>query len=107
MIANKEVVWERGNLFEEVLSKLNSGGLTIAEFEEKRHLRIAPGVTLEEFIADEVNLLGVRLEGDKLVWNREFKQAGRAYFEARSKAETEAVSTMKTLNLHLQPQSHQ
>src|SRR3989344_4075898 len=96
MIGKTEGVEERGGLLAEVLSKLESGGLSVAEFNEKRHLRVAPGVTLE-----------VRLDGDKIVYDRELIGAQKAYVIARAKARNEANLAMRVLNLQVPHYSHQ
>ncbi len=102
----KEKVGKPG-LLGEVLAKLNSGGLTIEEFEKKRHEWIVPGTPLEVFIAEAVDSLGVKLDGDLLVWNRELAEAKEVYEQVKSQAQNEAKHAWKVLKLELKPQSHQ
>ena len=79
----------------------------MAEFNEKRHLRLAPGVTLEEFMAESVNALVVRLDGDRIVYDGELVEAKRAYDLAKEKAQNEAGMAMGILNLQVPHYSHQ
>ena len=107
MIEKTEIGEGRAGLLSEVLSKLKSGGFSVAEFNEKRHLRVAPGVTLEVFMAELVNALEVRLDGDKIVYDRVLIGAQKAYVIARAKARNEANLAMRVLNLQVPHYSHQ
>lgn len=95
-------------LLSEVLAKLNSGeGLTVAEFEEKRFLRVAPGITLEEFITGLVNSLEVESKNGRIVKNKELGAARRAYEQAVVEAQAGSVEASRLLKLPELHDSHQ
>ena len=99
---------DRQSLLAEVLARLKSDdGLAVAEFEKKRHLRVAPGTTLETFITELVDNFEVMLNGDRIVWNTEFKVARKAYALAEVEARTGSIIARIELKLPAIHDSHQ
>ena len=87
-------------LLYEVMKKLTSvEGLTVSEFEEKRHLLVAPGETLEAFVSILVDNLAIVQKDERLVWNRELEVARMAYDLARVEACRLAEITRRGLKL--------
>ncbi len=95
---------ERGvgqrSLYAEFMAKLNSGGgLTVAEFEEKRHPCVFPGETLEAFVTDLVDRLAIKLEDGRLVWNKEWEEARGTYDLAKAEALAGSIAARRELKL--------
>jgi len=98
----------RRSLYAEFMAKLNSGeGLTVAEFEEKRHTRVFPGKTLEAFVTDLVDCLAIKLKDGRLVWNEEWEEARKIYDLTVAEARAGSVAARRELKLPEVHDSHQ